>query len=554
MTGIYKTGTISLDNDSNIVIGDGTLFQTVANAREGDLFTLDGNTLYEIYQVDTETQLRIRNLVTGVKYQGASVSGVNYAIVRNFAASTDAQIASDVVNLQQRWHEREREMTEWFASDANYHQITDIKGDKVLVITPAGLDSLVDGPVSIEDFGFLSAKESLSNDLDAFNSGVFFSREIALSGQPDDFGSGRKLVLTNSSDHAYYQQVIELSTGKSRFRVASSVSEAEEWRTMGEIIDVVPLDKLPSQVTDIRRTIANSPPVNQQQNLTHKLIDYPTLKKTDVVPTESPNNKREMLFDDVRQRAYISLTESWLPIPNVIATREFLVCTGNRGIKFNSAYTGSISYRVYPMGTGGQGLPNSQSLNDFEWHYITDTVTDLTTFCMGFVGIIEFIKTDGGYQRFSSAQSHFPSIDAFYADSSGNVASNQFVEFSLRQDGFWYSKDLTPDTPYSLGTSWAQDASNNRLYTVTGANDGGDGLRFFGDDYDDYELELITISDVNNPFTLVNSNSEGSRISYSGTYRNIVNERIFLKRVNGSLPITGTVEIESIRMRVVNYE
>ena len=45
MTGIYKTGTISLDNDSNIVIGDGTLFQTVANAREGDLFTLDGNTL-----------------------------------------------------------------------------------------------------------------------------------------------------------------------------------------------------------------------------------------------------------------------------------------------------------------------------------------------------------------------------------------------------------------------------------------------------------------------------------------------------------------------------
>ena len=151
MTGIYKTGTIALNNNSNIVTGTGTLFQTVANAREGDLFTLDGNTLYEIYQVDTETQLRIRNLVTGTKYQGESVSGVNYAIVRNFAASADAQIASDVVSLQQRWHEREREMTQWFASEANYHQITDIKGDKVLVITPTGLNNLVDGPVDIEE-------------------------------------------------------------------------------------------------------------------------------------------------------------------------------------------------------------------------------------------------------------------------------------------------------------------------------------------------------------------------------------------------------------------
>jgi len=306
-------------------------------------------------------------------------------------------------------------------------------------------------------------------------------------------------------------------------------------------------------LTYINSQVAQSPSVEQKLNLTHRLLDYPTLKKTDVVPTESPNNKREMLFDDVRQRAYIALTESWLPIPNVIATRQFLVCTGNRGIKFNSAYTGSISYRVYPMGSGGQGLPNSQSLNNFEWYYITDTVTDLTTFCMGFVGIIEFIATDHGFQRFSSAQSHFPSIDAFYANSSGRLASNQFMEFSLRQDGYWYSSDLTPQSPYSIGTSWAQDASNNRLYTVTGASDGGDGLRFFGDDYDDYEMELITISDVNNPFTLVNSNAEDSRISYSGTYRNIVNERIFLKRVNGSLPITGTVEIESIRMRVVNY-
>ena len=233
MTGIYKTGTITLNSNSNIVTGDGTLFQTVANAREGDLFTLDGESFYEIYQVDTETQLRIRNLVTGVKYQGSSVSDVNYAIVRNFAASADAQIASDVVNLQQRWHEREREMTEWFASDANYHQITDIRGDKVLVITPTGLNNLVDGPVNIEDFGFPSAKESQALDLNDFPAGIFYTRALSIAHQPPGFGSGIKLIITNKSDTLFYQKAIELDTSKVRYRIATTAANAEIWNTLG---------------------------------------------------------------------------------------------------------------------------------------------------------------------------------------------------------------------------------------------------------------------------------------------------------------------------------
>ena len=300
--------------------------------------------------------------------------------------------------------------------------------------------------------------------------------------------------------------------------------------------------------------VAQSPAVEQRQNLTHRLIDYPTLKKTDVVPTESPNNKREMLFDDVRQRAYIALTESWLPIPNVIATREFLISSNNRGIKFNNNYTGDITYRVFPMGNGGQGLPDSPTINNFEWYEGTATVSSLGSFGMSFVGVIEFLETDHGFHRFSSAQSHFPSINAFYADNNGNVAPNQFREFSLRQDGHWYSSDITPDTPYSMGGSWSQDTENKRLFTVNNASDGSDALRFFSDGYDDYPLEVVVISNVNNAMAVTLSNSDPYVVYFSGTYVYLTNERLYFKRRAGYAPISGTVEIESIKIRVANYE
>lgn len=233
MTGIYKTGTITLNSDSNIVTGTGTLFQTVAAAREGDLFTLDGEKFYEIYQVDTETQLRIRNLVTGAKYQGDPLVNASYAIVRNFSASTPAQISSDVVNIQQRWHQREREMTEWFASDYDYYQITDLKGDRVLVVTPAGLNNLVDGTRSVIDFGLTAAARTPLTDLNLFSAGTFYTQARRLENQPTEFGYGVKLVFTNRNDDLFYQKIIEVSSGRVRFRIARTVEEATRWRLMG---------------------------------------------------------------------------------------------------------------------------------------------------------------------------------------------------------------------------------------------------------------------------------------------------------------------------------
>lgn len=633
MTGIYKTGTITLNSNSNIVTGNGTLFQSVANARLGDLFSLDGKEFFEIYQVDTETQLRIRNLVTGAKYQGQSVTAVSYAIVRNFAASTDAQIASDVVSLQQRWHQREREMTEWFASDANYHQITDIRGDKVLVITPTGLNNLVDGPVNIEDFGFPSAKESQALDLNDFPAGIFYTRPLSIAHQPPGFGSGIKLVITNKSETLFYQKIIELSTSKVRYRIATTAANAELWNTLGsedgggltevtwndivsesipatalrwpsfseisgdinsllevfakrwpsfeevtgdilavlpetakrwpefnEVTGTVSPEQLPTTVTANKRSLAETPPIKREKSFNQILSDYPTLKKTEVRPTESPNNKRLIQFDDVRGEVHVALTDRWFTIPTTIASRAFPVFYRGLILRFNnnSAYTGSIKMRVYPMGNGGLGLPNNPTLANHQWHeYETTIPEEDPLYKIGefnsqyFEGIIEYVELDNGWHQFDANQSDVGSLNAKFDTAFGTFRS-PFRTFYQKADGYWYSEDMFPENLHSIGSSWAQDANNPRVFTVTEATASNDALRFFSDSFDDFQFEMVLdVSYVAGTLALTVSNSDPNKVYFQGPARFITDERIYFKRAGSST--TAALTVESIKMRIPHY-
>lgn len=622
-TSIYKSGTIALDNNSNIVTGTGTLFKSVANALPGDLFTLDGSTLYEVYQVDTETQLRIRNVVTGIKYQGPSVQDVNFAIIRNFTAGSNAQIASDVVDLQQRWHEREREMSEWFASDFNYYQITNIQGDKVLVITPTGLNNLVDGPVNIEDFGLTSAKESQALDLNQFPAGIFYSRPIFIAGQPSSFGSGIKLVMTNKSDDLFYQKVIELDTAQIRYRIATSAENAQAWNTVGgesggltevtwndidgipatalrwpsfseitgdisellpvtatrwpsyselsgdinevlpttakrwpsftEVTGAVSESQLPSTVTANKRSLAESPPVKQNTSLTHILSDYPTLKKTEAIPEDSPNNSPQIRYDDVRGLVHISLTDRWVTIPTVTGSRKFAIFRRGMIIRLNSAYTGSIKLRVYPMGAGGNGLPDNPILANHQWHEYETTVTDL--FKIGefnneyFEGIIDYVELDNSWATLDADRSYYRSLNGYFDVAFGTLKS-PFRTFYQKADGYWYSEDITPQTPNYIGPSWTQDLNNYRNYSVDDADGGTDALRFFGDDYDEYSFEIVlVVHSMNRNMAITISNSAPNIVYEAEPYRFLTNaERIYFKRRNNG--ITGSMTVESIKIRI----
>lgn len=199
MTAIYKTGTVSVNNGSNIVTGSGTSFIDVANAQLGDLFTVDGQKFYEIYAVDTNTQIKIRNIVTGGAFAETNVTAGNFAIIRNFTSQTSAEIAGKVLAVQQKWMNREEEMTDWFYTANDWATVTSINGDELNVMTPNGINNLLAPGAFAPDFrtfGYgVDDLQDFSGDL---NTLVTTGNYLAVSASTN----------TPSSIHAHYVQVV----------------------------------------------------------------------------------------------------------------------------------------------------------------------------------------------------------------------------------------------------------------------------------------------------------------------------------------------------------
>jgi|LUMD01.1.fsa_nt_gb hypothetical protein len=143
MSALYKSGTVTVTNGSNIVTGSGTSFISIAGIVPGALFTINGVNWYEVYEVNTNTQIKVRTIPAGQTFQQATASGQDYAIFQNFTSLSPTEIAARVVAIQQKWHIREEEMTDWFASTNDFEEITNINGDKITVMTPFGVNNLL---------------------------------------------------------------------------------------------------------------------------------------------------------------------------------------------------------------------------------------------------------------------------------------------------------------------------------------------------------------------------------------------------------------------------
>ncbi len=333
---------------------------------------------------------------------------------------------------------------------------------------------------------------------------------------------------------------------------------ATRFPTFPEIGGKVSVEQLPDDIdTDNKRTQALSPPIKRETSLTQRLSDYPTLKKTEVRPTESPNNKRLIQFDDVRGEVHIALTDKWFTIPTTIASRSFPIFYRGLILRFNnnSSYTGNIKMRVYPMGTGGLGLPNNPTLANHQWHEYETSVTNL--YKIGefnseyFEGIIEYIELDSGWHQFDVNQSDVGSLNAKFDTAFGTFRS-PFRTFYQKTDGYWYSEDMFPENLYSIGASWTQDANNPRLFTVTNAEDGNDGLRFFSDSFDDFQFEIVLdVTSLSFVMALTISNSDPNKVYLEGPARFITDERIFFKRAGTR--VSSTFTVESIKMRIPHY-
>ena len=94
-TNWYRTGTINPVKGSTAITGTGTYFKT-ANLHPGDIVKINGVD-YELAGVTDDTHLTLKTA-----YTGDTASGVQYSIVRNFTATTNAEIAAQAASTLTR--------------------------------------------------------------------------------------------------------------------------------------------------------------------------------------------------------------------------------------------------------------------------------------------------------------------------------------------------------------------------------------------------------------------------------------------------------------------
>ena len=83
----YRTGSVSITQGTNSLTGTGTAWASQLHV--GDAFTYDFQTWYEVVVVADDTHATLdRN------YTGANLANANYAVLRVFANSTNADLAA----------------------------------------------------------------------------------------------------------------------------------------------------------------------------------------------------------------------------------------------------------------------------------------------------------------------------------------------------------------------------------------------------------------------------------------------------------------------------
>lgn len=544
MSDTYSEGTISIATGSHSVVGTDTYFKSIGLVKAGSMLTLDGNKYYLITDVVDDRHLTIEHTIDGTPFAEEGVGGASYTVVKNFARQTNTGLASDFIAFQNELLQNKFQFFNWLYANTERYEVNDTQGGSKSILTPKGIDALIadlaDGVVEI---GNMSVTwNSIEGDIPATATRWPNYSEIT--------GNISSVLPETATRWPSFSEV----TGN----INELLQEfAKRWPNFGEVTGTVAVDQLPSEVTANKRSLAESPPIKREKSISQILTDYPTLKKTEVRPTESPNNKRLIQFDDVRGEVHVALTDRWFTIPTTIASRSFPIFYRGLILRFNnsSSYTGNIKMRVYPMGNGGLGLPNNPTLANHQWHEYETTVTDLYKIgefsSQYFEGIIEYIELDNGWHRFDVEQSDVGSLNAKFDTAFGTLRS-PFRTFYQKADGYWYSEDMFPDTLYEIGPSWAQDSSNPRKFTVTDATSGSDALRFFSDSFDDFQFEVVLVAEyLSNTLALTVSNRDPNRMYYAGSERFITDERIYFKRAGSK--VTGALTVESIKMRIPHY-
>ena len=140
---MYRTGTVSIAQGSKTLTGSGTQWLTVANILAGYLITFDESRFYEITSVGSDTSLQLESLIDGLGYQGESLTNAKYVITFPLQSGIASNIALGMLNLQEKWQQRERDISGWMSTDATTHLVESYTGNKVSIISLQELTRLI---------------------------------------------------------------------------------------------------------------------------------------------------------------------------------------------------------------------------------------------------------------------------------------------------------------------------------------------------------------------------------------------------------------------------
>ncbi|KAF0812781.1 hypothetical protein IGB42_02624 [Andreprevotia sp. IGB-42] len=121
----YKTGTIDLVNGSAAVVGHGTSW--ALQVLGGDILLVAGGML-EVNAVTADGAMTLASA-----YTGASASGLQYAIIRNFTGTLPADLAARWAEVTTKYQMTLDEMVEMLTSTAETITLTLLTGEQVQV-------------------------------------------------------------------------------------------------------------------------------------------------------------------------------------------------------------------------------------------------------------------------------------------------------------------------------------------------------------------------------------------------------------------------------------
>lgn len=608
---MYRTGTVSIPQGSKTLTGSGTQWLTVANILAGYLITFDESRFYEITSVGSDTSLQLESLIDGLGYQGETLTNAKYVITFPLQSGIASNIALNQLKLQEKWQQRERDISGWMSTDDTTHLVESYTGNKVSIISLQELTRLINAGQYPGANAWLDGNGAPDNSIGG--DGAFYldtstgdiyrksSTEWSLlmtiaggSGSGGGLTESEVLAITHPSLSAnILNTLVSLNQGVASLGQAdtaqtqalsdaiSSVKQGYEsadnqissdYKQADNSLEQTLRDSLASltdftaAVNQLREDVRKSGSANNSLMaalpFNHEHPTHLKFQLSNSRPLTRAKSAGLIHFDTGMSDLWFSKgfeMDDWVKLDKSIGRRKFLVLENQHYIALDSPFTGDVTIRVWPFQNGSSGLPSNSATNGLtmgSWQQITFSVTDLeqlfrdgTSSVTYFYGLVDFVRIGQAFDSLDTGSSRLSAIGGNIEKTTG-WAGLPLIDFTLENDGYWYSGDLTEGLPESVSSGWNNLGGN--AYSCSSINDAAVIVKSLANSESEGKtlevaLRVVGLSGV---LSITASNNDDYRIFADGTYRfSTVNEDIALKRAFGNLTIRR-VEVLYVRMKV----